>query len=78
MNKTKKGFWKNITRKKVLLIAGCVFITTLLVGCGENYLSKVPVPALFTGTALLHRAFEALFVGIILSGLITTKNISDP
>jgi hypothetical protein len=70
MSGSKKGFWKNFTWKKFLLIASYMFVVTLAVGCVWNLIVKVPVSTLFTTTALLHRTFTAIIVGFTLSGLI--------
>ena len=71
MNESKKGFWKNFTWKKFLLIALYMFVVTLAVGCVWNVIAKNSVSVLFTSSALLHRTFTAIIVGFTLSGLIS-------
>ena len=41
------------------------FLLTLIVACCWNFVAKDPVSSLFTTSALLHRAFEAAFVGLL-------------
>ena len=74
MSTGKKGFWKNFTGKKFLLIASYTFAATLAVGCVWNLIVKDPVSTLFTISALLHRAVTAIIVGFTLSGLIKTED----
>ena len=75
MSERKKGFWKNFTWKKFLLIGAYMFIATLAVGCVWNLIVKDPVSTLFTTSALLHRTFTAIIVGFTLSGLIKTEDM---
>ena len=69
----KKGFWRNFTFKKFLLITLYLFVITLIVGALWNYITKTPVSNVFTTPELLQRGFTAIIVGFILSGLIKMK-----
>ena len=73
MDKNKKGFWRNFTWKKFLLIAVYMFAITLIIGCLWNYLSNEPVSALFTSSELLHRAFTAIIAGFVIYLLNSAK-----
>jgi hypothetical protein len=70
----KKRFWRNFTLKKFLLITLYLFAVTLIVGAIWDYITKIPVSILFTTSELLQRAFTAIIVGFILSGLIKMRN----
>ena len=76
MSSIKNKFRRNFTWKKFLLITLFMFVTTLVAGCVLNYFAKDPVSELFTIPELLLRAVTAIFVGFLLSGLISTEKNS--
>ena len=70
MNEDKKGFRRKFNWRIFLLIALYMFIATLAVGCVWNLITKDPVSPLLTTSALLHRAFEAIIAGLLISFLV--------
>ncbi|HKC35571.1 MAG TPA: hypothetical protein VKB95_05895 [Chitinophagaceae bacterium] len=73
MNESKKKFWKFF-----LLIALYMFAATLAVGCVWNLIAKDPVSTLFTSSALLHRAFDAIIAGFLISFLLVLIKKKNP
>ena len=73
MNESKKRFWKFF-----LLIALYMFTATLAVGCVWNLIAKDPVSTLFTTSALLHRAFDAIIAGSLISLLFVLVKKKNP
>ena len=73
MNQSKKRFWKFF-----LLIALYMFTATLAVGCVWNLIAKDPVSTLFTTSALLHRAFDAIIAGLLISLLFVLAKKKNP
>jgi hypothetical protein len=65
MNESKKRFWKFF-----LLAALYMFTVTLAAGCAWNLIAKDPVSTLFTSSALLHRVFDAIIAGLVISLLL--------
>ena len=73
MNKNKKRFWKFF-----LLVVLYMFAMTLLVDCIWNLTAKDPVSTLFTTSALLHRAFDAIIAGLLISLLFVLVKKKNP
>jgi hypothetical protein len=60
---------KHFTWRKFAVIAVFAFLATLAIDCVWNLADKDPVSVLFTTSALLHRVFEAIFVGVVVSAI---------
>jgi hypothetical protein len=73
MDKNKKRFWKFF-----LLAALYMFAVTLAVGCVWNLIAKDPVSTLFTTSALLHRVFDAIIAGLLISLLFVLIKRKNP